>query len=1081
MIGPSKEVGDRHRWWIARALFSQQVAAVLAVFSIAAAADPDVPSGKLPGFFAGAILIALVAYAFVRYLRPLFREPDTYLYAALLVLVCLAVVKLALMPYFPGFGPDVGDYQAWASQIATFGPAHTYQQGFFLDYPPGYLYGLWVVGILAHAIGATGDFYRVVIESPAIVADFTLSLLVYALVRRTRRPLIAFIAMLMVALNPPLLYDTVVWGQSDSVMTFVTLLSIVMILDEQYAVAWGLAGIAVLVKPQGLMMLPVLGFWTMFETGLTGFKTWLWSGVALLAVAVIGIAPFQIGQEWGWIFKLYGSTAAYYHETSVNAFNLMALLGGVRQQDSNTLGGISFFALGMSLLVPLYAFVAWILWRGRTPTRLLFASFIAIFGFFMVAPRMHERYLYPAIALAVPLALEAPEMLIVFGVITITCLINLVDVLHTLNTVVFLDARDSLAMTTSAFNVIALGLAVYYGAARLPMATETAEPTTGLGALYAKFTAPPSQVEEQVEQPPSDMPWLTADTIIVAALLIVAAITRFWHLGHPAEIVFDEVHFVAQGRHYLHGESFLDPHPPLAKLVIAAGILLFGDHPFGWRVGNATLGTALVAITYLLVRRMSSSRLAGALAGAIVLCDGMYLVDSHYAVIDIVYLTCAAASYWLFFKFAQTHDRRARRNLLAWIGLVLGLCLASKLYIPAITFLLVMGFILYVLAKEQPDPVPDPAPNPSPNPGTAEAKILSQSKAKKSKSPATTPAPASIAPDLFDWTSLGFTAVIVLIVGVLLFLSGTDLAYSLLIILAVVAVRGAEIFWRRSSSTAAKPAAAPIRMPALAKLLEPMSIGALALVGSIATITYVAVFFPHFYLGWWGGIADLFHYYKDVIWYEKSVASATHPYSSPWWSWPLMLRPIAYWQSFPKTGDVQTVWGGGNPILWWGALTAITITAVQAFERPSLTRAFLVIGYLGYLLIWSWIGRTLFLYHYMASVYFGFLALGILLADCFRERAEPWEHLALLLTMTPVFFLGLPSWLGGIAFIVVVGAYFAILLQTPFPGRYVAGVFVAIALVLFVYYFPVWVGMPISRTGYYARMWLQAGGLRNWI
>ena len=51
------------------------------------------------------------------------------------------------MPYFPGFGPDVGDYQAWASQIATFGPAHTYQQGFFLDYPPGYLYALWVVGI----------------------------------------------------------------------------------------------------------------------------------------------------------------------------------------------------------------------------------------------------------------------------------------------------------------------------------------------------------------------------------------------------------------------------------------------------------------------------------------------------------------------------------------------------------------------------------------------------------------------------------------------------------------------------------------------------------------------------------------------------------------------------------------------------------------------------------------------------------------------------------------------------------------------------------------------------------------------
>ncbi len=71
------------------------------------------------------------------------------------------------------------------------------------------------------------------------------------------------------------------------------------------------------------------------------------------------------------------------------------------------------------------------------------------------------------------------------------------------------------------------------------------------------------------------------------------------------------------------------------------------------------------------------------------------------------------------------------------------------------------------------------------------------------------------------------------------------------------------------------------------------------------------------------------------MWYERSVEAATHPYSSPWWSWPLMLRPIAYWQNFPPQGKVATIWGGGNPLLWWGALTAITITAVRALERPN--------------------------------------------------------------------------------------------------------------------------------------------------
>ena len=360
----------------------------------------------------------------------------------------------------------------------------------------------------------------------------------------------------------------------------------------------------------------------------------------------------------------------------------------------------------MSLLLPLYGFVTWILWRGRTPTRLLFASFIAIFGFFMVAPRMHERYIYPAIALSVPLALEAPEMMAVFVIVSLTALINLAYILHTLNTVVFLNGRDGFAMATSALNVVALGTAVYYGITRLQDGSGAG---TALGAFFEKF-AMPRQVEDYVEPDAVAPPWIATDTIIISALLIVAACTRFYHLGHPAEIVFDEVHFVAQGRHYLHGESFLDPHPPLAKLIIAAGIAIFGDHPWGWRVGNATLGTAIVGITYLLGRRMSGSRLTGALAGGIILLDGMYLVDSHYAVIDIVYLTCAAVSYLLFFKFVQTPDAAARRRILPWIGLTLGLTLASKLYIPAITFLLVMGFILYVLLKERPVPAPVVAP-----------------------------------------------------------------------------------------------------------------------------------------------------------------------------------------------------------------------------------------------------------------------------------------------------------------------------------------------------------------------------------
>ncbi|HUY27996.1 MAG TPA: phospholipid carrier-dependent glycosyltransferase [Candidatus Binataceae bacterium] len=944
--------------------------AAISIFALGAGPGGGAaPSGKMLGMVSATVLLAIVGYAFWLAASSLKGDREAGLDSALVGLVGLAVIKTAMLPFFPGFGPDVGSYQAWALQISSLGPAHTYQQGYFLDYPPGYLYALWVAGIIARFTHATGDALRVIVESPAIVADFFLAFTIFAYVRRTSRPSIAYAALLMVALNPALLFDTVVWGQSDSVLTFTMWLSVIAILDDQYEIGWAMAAVSVLVKPQGLMLLPMLAWWTMLET-----PVWRWVRVGLVGIAVfiIGIAPFQIGHPWNWILDLYTSTAAYYHETSVNAFNLIALLAGLRRQDSGTIAGISWFGLGMSLLAPLYGFVAWIVWRKRSAQTMVYAAFITVFGFFMVAPRMHERYLYPALVFSIPLALESTEMLAVFAILTLTTLFNLAYILHTLQTVVFLDSRDGLAMGASALNVLILGASVYYGAVKLDGASGASASAV---AMYHRLF-PARSAQAPVEARGAPLGWINLDTIIIAALLAAAVATRFWHLGHPPEIVFDEVHFVGQARNYLHGERFLDPHPPLAKLVIALGIWLFGDHSWGWRAGNACVGTALVGITYLLGRRMTRSRLAGALGASAVLLDGMFLVDSRVAVIDIVYLTLAAISYLVLFRIFDTPGIAARRRWLVMLGIALGLCVGSKLLIPAVTFLLVMGFLVWVLATE----------------------------------------PSQTRRD------------------------------------------------RRIT-------------------------GAILLTGGVASICYIATFLPHYYLGWWGGIQDLFQYYKDIIGYEQSVSTATHPYSSKWWSWPLMLRPIAYWQDFPKVGKVSTIWGGGNPILWWGALTAITITAVDAVERPRLERSFLVIGYLGYLAIWIPIGRTLFLYHYMGSVYLGYVALGWILAQCWNDYAEPWVHLALLFTLTPAFILGLGWGIGAPAVLVLFGLYIVIAYQVSLgraepshPGRYVCAMFCATAIVLFVYYFPIWTGAPIERAGYYSRMWLQeANTVRNWI
>jgi hypothetical protein len=55
--------------------------------------------------------------------------------------------------------------------------------------------------------------------------------------------------MLMVALNPALLFDTVVWGQSDSVLALVMWLAVLATLSGEYEISWALTALAVLIKP----------------------------------------------------------------------------------------------------------------------------------------------------------------------------------------------------------------------------------------------------------------------------------------------------------------------------------------------------------------------------------------------------------------------------------------------------------------------------------------------------------------------------------------------------------------------------------------------------------------------------------------------------------------------------------------------------------------------------------------------------------------------------------------------------------------------------------------------------------------
>lgn len=133
--------------------------------------------------------------------------------------------------------------------------------------------------------------------------------------------------------------------------------------------------------------------------------------------------------------------------------------------------------------------------------------------------------------------------------------------------------------------------------------------------------------------------------IVTLFITAIAAITRFTMLNYPTDAgtpVFDEKHYAPQGWQVLTGGWIEDNpgyglvvHPPVGKQLIAVGEALFGYNGWGWRFASAVAGTVLILLVVRIVRRMTRSTLIGALAGVLLIADGVTFVSSRIGMLDI--------------------------------------------------------------------------------------------------------------------------------------------------------------------------------------------------------------------------------------------------------------------------------------------------------------------------------------------------------------------------------------------------------------------------------------------------------------
>lgn len=153
------------------------------------------------------------------------------------------------------------------------------------------------------------------------------------------------------------------------------------------------------------------------------------------------------------------------------------------------------------------------------------------------------------------------------------------------------------------------------------------------------------------------------------ALTLLAAFLRFWDLGKPRAFEFDETYYAKDAwslMHFGYAQEYVEKanaqilaghteglwngtpnmvvHPELGKWLIGLGESAFGMTPFGWRVASAIVGSLMVFVMIRLARRVTRSTLLGLVAGVLLCFDGLQLVLSRLALLDIFaafFMLCA--------------------------------------------------------------------------------------------------------------------------------------------------------------------------------------------------------------------------------------------------------------------------------------------------------------------------------------------------------------------------------------------------------------------------------------------------------
>jgi dolichyl-phosphate-mannose-protein mannosyltransferase len=362
---------------------------------------------------------------------------------------------------------------------------------------------------------------------------------------------------------------------------------------------------------------------------------------------------------------------------------------------------------------------------------------------------------------------------------------------------------------------------------------------------------------------------------------------------YMTQTYFDEIYYVKTSEQYLNLQLPYEwTHPPLGKLITAAGITIFGFNPFGWRILVVIAATLMIPLIYILGKKLFGTWIGGFASAFMLTFDFMHFTMARISTVDTYVVLFALASQLFFLVYFKKVLKDG------WKTPVQPLFLAILFFALGFS---TKWFVLYGFAAQLAL--------------LAALRLKEVAKLKK-----------GLWDKLYVFTDPPFATV---------------LSFLLL-----------------------------------------------------AVLIYFLTYIPDMLAG--RSVLDVLGLQGAMYNYHATLNS-THPFSSSWWSWPLMLRPLWLYVAYLPSGVKSTIVLLGNPAVWWVgfvSVISILVIAVSKIAKSAGNRlgnvglpaifilAFFFFQWVPYMLI----SRITFIYHFYLNVPFLCLASAYFISKYWSSR-----------------------------------------------------------------------------------------------